>query len=834
MNMHGLTKTLVPAWVSLHRGSTLTALSLFAVLAAVFCTAAHSWADGEQESRSKSESQQRQQERVVISLPNGVREVRVVEEGDREVITLSRTTVGPAIRVPGSGGFMGHPALRRSEAARRAQTDAPRQEPRTDTAGAAPRRASGAPWVAAVRSRAMRQFAAASGSGLVVEGGAGSSTGARRVGGWSPAGGGSSGHVGRGWAPGRGGDGGAYLSEGRPAMPSHVEVHDLGEGKAKVLWRINSGDELGFEVQRVPSFNAPVIVGKNVTAYIDQPGAGDFQYRVRSYNAFGPSAWTRWASGRVSGGDGGDWDPWANLHDITGQPMTEDGWTDWLALYQHPDLYTDSRIVYVSSSTGSDSNGRWYYAGHAAVGEDPFDPVGPIQPYRTLDAAYDQLRDGYPDMLLLKRGDEWDEGLSGWMKSGRQVHPDGWVEWMIVGTYGSDAQRPRIERWSTGVPTSYLAVMGFEVWRGLAKDNSGEYFFAEDIASVMDPGITEIVSGLGVGRGSNNYIRRCIVSNYTDNGLFAFNVLGTLFIEETLVDNCGRTEDHNVYIGQNLDASLLYTRGNIISRVARSNNVGLGQRGGGRAENNLMIGQARISSGFNQWAPDFFKPVEWINNVLIHGRGRGGTVGQIKPFTMIGNVIAHKHPDAIAEGGAAVILGGGGSFTGDVTMTDNVFYDWPMNPSSSGGQLVNFASGHLDGFATISDNILQQPVQGNLISADSDNIGMFSISSNTYWSGNPTNSWFFPGGSFSNWASQVGDSGSVVEQVDFPDANRTIKTYMESLGYSPSNLDHAIDMFVEESLKQSRFNWRPEFTAAAVNAYIREGFGLPADGVSSD
>ncbi|MFN7613984.1 MAG: hypothetical protein ACK5P8_02190, partial [Phycisphaerae bacterium] len=56
----------------------------------------------------------------------------------------------------------------------------------------------------------------------------------------------------------------------------------------------------------------------------------------------------------------------------------------------------------------------------------------------------------------------------------------------------------------------------------------------------------------------------------------------------------------------------------------------------------------------------------------------------------------------------------------------------------------------------------------------------------------------------------------------FPDPSRTMASYAASIGLEPS-----LEAFLAEARKQSRNNWRPELTAAAVNRYIREGFGLP-------
>ena len=56
-------------------------------------------------------------------------------------------------------------------------------------------------------------------------------------------------------------------------------------------------------------------------------------------------------------------------------------------------------------------------------------------------------------------------------------------------------------------------------------------------------------------------------------------------------------------------------------------------------------------------------------------------------------------------------------------------------------------------------------------------------------------------------------------RVVFKDPTRNVKTYMSSLGLEPT-----VEAFAAECAKQDIKNWRPEFTAQAVNAYLREGF----------
>jgi hypothetical protein len=64
-------------------------------------------------------------------------------------------------------------------------------------------------------------------------------------------------------------------------------------------------------------------------------------------------------------------------------------------------------------------------------------------------------------------------------------------------------------------------------------------------------------------------------------------------------------------------------------------------------------------------------------------------------------------------------------------------------------------------------------------------------------------------------------SPNEINLTGYPDPNRTVGTYNASLGGSPTLLG-----FLAEARKQSKDNWRPQYTAEAVNIYIRAGFGI--------
>ena len=95
---------------------------------------------------------------------------------------------------------------------------------------------------------------------------------------------------------------------------------------------------------------------------------------------------------------------------------------------------------------------------------------------------------------------------------------------------------------------------------------------------------------------------------------------------------------------------------------------------------------------------------------------------------------------------------------------------------------------------------------------------------NVYDSAADPGQWFAVGEtmlSFEQWVKQSGEQGARKEKIKFPDAERGIETYMASLGKTPT-----FDVFVAEVRKQSKTNWHKEFTAPAINNWIREGFGV--------
>jgi len=91
-----------------------------------------------------------------------------------------------------------------------------------------------------------------------------------------------------------------------PTAPGSVTVVALNLQDVRISWADRSSNEEGFEIQRETSLGRRVTIttmvgttGADATSFVDSPGLGTFKYRVRAFNAFGNSAWSKWATVRI-------------------------------------------------------------------------------------------------------------------------------------------------------------------------------------------------------------------------------------------------------------------------------------------------------------------------------------------------------------------------------------------------------------------------------------------------------------------------------------------------------------------------------------------------------
>lgn len=90
-----------------------------------------------------------------------------------------------------------------------------------------------------------------------------------------------------------------------PTAPGSVTVVALNLQDVRIAWADRSSDEEGFQIERQTTVSRVTIIttvgttGANATSFVDTPGLGTFKYRVRAFNSFGNSAWTKWVTVRI-------------------------------------------------------------------------------------------------------------------------------------------------------------------------------------------------------------------------------------------------------------------------------------------------------------------------------------------------------------------------------------------------------------------------------------------------------------------------------------------------------------------------------------------------------
>lgn len=396
-------------------------------------------------------------------------------------------------------------------------------------------------------------------------------------------------------------------------------------------------------------------------------------------------------------------------------PIDENGWT----------VITpseDSRLVYVSSSTGNDSN----------------DGLSPETPKATLEAGNSLIRSGYPDHLLLKRGDVFTGSFARW-KSGR-----GPTEPMVLSYYGDSGPRPVINITSTfvhhnGQVRDYLAFIGIDFYKANSDPDSEQFNHTQTTNALRFVGGGSHITvedcrfrfcgvviqsyghdNNGVAQVYNDFMfrRNIVVDTWSHNswpapgatrthtsGIFISGVFGYV-MEENFYDHNGWNNQvewagsnmyaHNVYI-QYSNGPGGIIRGNI---SARSSAHGIQARSGGVLERNLFINNS-IGLNIGGHEPPTHESVldfnnRGVQNVIIDGRLMdpfdnsaprtravwGLVASYVGNVDLIDNIVANR----LDEGGVNIaIQARPGEDPITLNLVDNIVYNW----ASSGGDVLD-------------------------------------------------------------------------------------------------------------------------------------------------
>jgi hypothetical protein len=489
----------------------------------------------------------------------------------------------------------------------------------------------------------------------------------------------------------------------------------------------------------------------------------------------------------------------------------------------------DTRFVYVSSSFGNDANNG----------------LSSASPKKSLAAAMSALRTGFPDWLLLNRGDTWSESFGNFGLTGRSP-----TEPLVIATYGSDRQRPTLRTGNaSGFTSGYwpgpihdVAIVGIHflcdaydgvTWnRAIEILDSSQNLLVEDCSCEgYNNGI--VFTGAGGRRHTNVKLRRnlildCWTSGDTGgNGLFLSEVDGCL-LEGNLIDDNGWIQGrphsgfpgHNAYLQSGSTAMVI--RENIVARTD-----GIQARSGGTIENNLFLQNAIALLFGGGVTPDSAGDSGSIRrNVILDGndfepgqaRGWGIDLSNISRIIVDSNVIAHNQNGHspfpitfnVAENGRGVE---------NALVTSNVVYSWGGSTRFLGSAAQTIGV-QLRGNQFHNELSLDPLV----LHAQPDSTQGVQSSNNVFFSVANVGTWTQVGvvlHPLEAWKLLVSDSTSVAAPPAFPDAARTISSYQTSIGGGSS-----LQAFIDGARQQSRTNWRTTYTAAAVNDYVRAGFGL--------
>jgi hypothetical protein len=346
-------------------------------------------------------------------------------------------------------------------------------------------------------------------------------------------------------------------------------------------------------------------------------------------------------------------------------------------------------------------------------------------------------------------------------------------------------------------------------------------------------------------------IRRCVVDHaWSASGHcqgFFFNKVDGLLLEENVLDHngyCVETGDlptwfnHNVYI--TIECDNVIARGNII---ARGSTTGIYCRTNGILEDNLCLDN---SPSLNLGRIARFRPGgvtgRIAGNVVIDGLSRqslrqgdvgGGPGIEVANVNDKGAVVERNIViGSGAERAAAFVLSSPGVGLHNVTVRKNISYGWPGFIGWVGEPGAALESRRLSN-NVVKDNVFQlhdprAEARWAVRTRDTADAGGFIFSGNIYH--------YAPAArdcvelvnkqrvTLEKWLAISKDEGGRTQKVEFVDPSRNAAAWHGSLGREATR-----EAFLAEACKQGKFNWREEYTAKAVIAYIREGFRPKTD-----
>ncbi|HTL30543.1 MAG TPA: right-handed parallel beta-helix repeat-containing protein, partial [Tepidisphaeraceae bacterium] len=470
-------------------------------------------------------------------------------------------------------------------------------------------------------------------------------------------------------------------------------------------------------------------------------------------------------------------------------------------------------IVYVSSSSGSDSN----------------DGLSQGLPVQSISKAKGMVNSGQADWMMLRRGDVF-PAIGIWTRSGPSASDP-----LVIGAYGnvSAGQDPRAVIHSgtgdgfvtmgNGGAVNNFAIVGLHFYAdgyngvnaaptGIRLLKQGSGILVED---TMVEGYKDNIVLQGDGSAINGFtVRRSVVVDaYAASGavghaqgIYVSGSSSNVLIEENVFDHNGWKEgvaaptvfNHDMYI--NTGAQGVVITKNIVSRASEN---GILLRAGGTVTNNLII---RSSVG----AIVSNTSSVMSGNVVLEGidlpdlaQGIGLNSVNLPSLNIANNIIAHDTSDFTSNVTAIAMQWGIGS--GGVN--GNIVFDW-RNGISSGGASVGVGTNQIQSYDTTHTLINQR---------DS---GPYTYHDNIYSS--PMAAPFrqlSSSMSFAQWQSSAEPTAQNI-MLNYLDPWRDVGTY----GAQFASTDGTFDGWINAARGLSKLTWNAALTAGPAAQWIRDGF----------
>ncbi len=496
----------------------------------------------------------------------------------------------------------------------------------------------------------------------------------------------------------------------------------------------------------------------------------------------------------------------------------------------------DTRLIFVSSEEGNDNNSG----------------LNPNAPVKTLARGYELLRDGYPDWMLLKRGDVWYESFPDWNKDGRSSD-----EYLVVGAYGNDSSRPQIRPKGDEIALhvfgteklSNIAFVGLHiepVSRTNGQNAPGirwlrecENILFEDL---MVAGFKDNIL-LQAYPSSNNLenlrINGCVIVDSWSTaghsqGLFAQSVNG-LTIENSVFDSNGFNEDrgiaptkfnHNAYIQSNCENVVVLN-----NMFANASGSGIQLRSGGILHDNLFLNNP---SSYIIGSPAAFTMNTAVEghvsrNVAMYGRGitdslplaRGAELTNVGDILFTDNIF---YQSSIGYNGQPIMVHGtmnGGSLA-NITIADNWIIDWngsvEIQPEEEANtyESIRFEGNHI--LAELNENMGNYNFNKPMISSHQPDRYTITFDRNSYYHYGIHNRPFKNDSSnlsIDEWRNEIEPNGLYRELPNMP-SHLDISDYLASI-----NMNGDLDSFRELSRDLSRTRPQPELAPQRVYEWMR-------------